>query len=218
MRIAGIFCLLVLAGCFSSPRSRFYSLTPATGQVDSHGYAGPVLGLGKVALPAALDRRALMVYRSDTRLEIRDTERWAGPLDVLTRDALAVALAARLPEGSVLLPNQARPDGDRRTLTLSLHRFAAGPDQVLHLAGRWSLVEGANVLGSRSTDIEVALPGLDGAAIATAMSTAIDRLAAAIAAQLGSFDEQASHSRDDAVTTSIGPCAGASNDTTTHAR
>lgn len=202
MRTAGIPCLLILAGCFSSPRSSFYSLTPATEQVDRQSYAGPVLGMGKVALPAELSRRALMVYRSDIRLEIRGTELWAGPLDVLTRDALAVALAARLPEGSVLLPKQARPSGDQRTVTVTLHRFAAGPDQAVHLTGRWSLVEGSTVLGSRATDIEVALTGVDGEAIATAMSTAVDRLAAAIAAGLGSFPEQGSRSRDDAAGTS----------------
>ena len=161
-----LFCLLILGGCSRSPSTSFYSLTPTTAEANRQHYAGPVLGLGNVALPADVDRRELMVYRSDTRLEIRDSERWAGPLDVLTRDALAVALAARLPEGRVLLPNQARPGGDRRTLTVTLQRFAAGPGQTLHLAGQWSLVQDANVLGSRSTVIQVALPSLDGQAIA----------------------------------------------------
>lgn len=185
-----IACLL--AAC-SSPRTEFYTLTPETDGAARLAYAGAPVGFRHVDLPPALDRRAMVRRIDEHRVDVRGTERWAAPLDQLLSHVLAADLAARLPEGSVVLPGQPAPLDRHAELTVLIEDLTAWPDRV-ELVARWTLVpdeRGATGV-TRTERIVVPLPGGDGeadvaeeaeraAAAAAAMSRALALLAGRMA-------------------------------------
>jgi len=93
-------CLATLAGCGSSPATRFYSLTavsPITKTADRS--STPQLGVGvrSVVLPAELDRPQIVTRTGPNTVNLAEFDRWSSPL----RDSVANVIAENL---SVSLP------------------------------------------------------------------------------------------------------------------
>ena len=106
----------VLAGCsfFSKSQSNFYSLdriAPGAAVANVHGLP---IGIDGVELPPGLDRREIVVRKANHQLDVRSNEQWSASLQPLVLHTLAFDLAARLPEGMVILPGEAKPSGAMR--------------------------------------------------------------------------------------------------------
>src|SRR5258708_40050374 len=107
MRRSILIVPLLLAGCgfLSSKPSTFYSLDRIPPQSPVAVVRGLPLGID-VVLPPGLNRKELVVRQANHQLDVRGREQWTTILQPLVLHTLAFDLAARLPEGMVILPGQ----------------------------------------------------------------------------------------------------------------
>jgi uncharacterized protein len=174
MRLAVLLLMLTLAGCGSSPKTRFYTLDPVDGARATSG--GAPIQLGHVALPGALDRQSIVTHATGNRVDISDQERWAAPLDELVRRALAADMRARLPNGIVLAEGDPTPAGTR-TLVLNVQQFMPDASGKVLLEVDWTLQHAGKPGVPRHLSIQTQMHGQGGEAIADAMSRALGQLA-----------------------------------------
>ncbi len=178
--------LLFLAGCsfFSRSQSRFFSLDRIGPTTPLATVRGLPIGIDGVELPPGLDRREIVVRKADHQLEVRSNEQWSALLQPLVLHTLAFDLAARVPEGMVILPGEAKPAGAMRSIDVVLEELAAGPDAKVVLDGRWVVRENGRADVAHHERIVVDIASLDSAAIATGVSQALgilaDRMASSI--------------------------------------
>ena len=155
------------------------------------GCASALLCCAKVAavhLPPGLDRRQLVRLTGEHRVQISDTERWSAALDEMVRNVLSQDLAARLPQGRVILPD-APPPPDTGTLVVTIAQF--GPDATgdVRLSGSWALLTGGSNTPILERDFQLAAgPAASADAMAAAMSRALGQLASTIASTLSQGD------------------------------
>ncbi|HYU11022.1 MAG TPA: PqiC family protein [Stellaceae bacterium] len=175
-----------LAGCGSSPPSKFYVLTAdPVPQRAGGSAAGNTVALGRVTLPGALDRPQIARRHAGNEIVFSEEERWAGPLDDMMRHVLADDLAARLPAGVMLVESGAKqPPGV--TIALDVSRFDADEAGSVTLVAHWQALgrNGAPLGAPRESTIVEPGSGKDAAAVAATMSRAVAALAARIAAGL----------------------------------
>jgi len=178
--------VLVLAGCsfFSRSQSRFFSLERIAPATQPAALRGAPIGIDGFELPPGLDRREVVIRKADHQLEIRSTEQWSALLQPLALHTLAFDLAARMPEGMVILPGEARPAGAVRSVNIVVEEFAAGTESRVILDARWVLREMGRPDVTRHDRVEVPITSLDSASVASGMSQALAALADHIAAQI----------------------------------
>jgi len=182
LRIASSIGVLTFAltGCsfFSKSKSTIYSLDRLPPAAVTSAARGVPFGIESVELPPGLDRREIVMRQANHHLDIRANELWSATLHDLVMHTLAYDLAARLPEGMLILPGEAKP-ATMRTIEVSFEELAPGPDARVHLDAHWKV---AGV--SHHEQIAIDLPATDSASIATGMSQAIAALADRIAASV----------------------------------
>jgi hypothetical protein len=177
--------VLLLAGCGSSPPSKFYVLTADAVPPRAGAAAANTVALGRVTLPGALDRPQIARRRGANEIVFSEEERWAGPLDDMLRRVLADDLAARLPAGVMLVESSAKPPPGA-TIALDVSRFDADETGAVTLAARWEAIgrNGAPLGAPRESTIVEPGSGKDAAAVVATMSRAVAALAARIATGL----------------------------------
>ncbi len=92
--------LALLAGCGSSPDTRFYTLAtvpPITKTADRSSTPQVAVGIRSVVLPADLDRPQIVTRTGPNTVHLAEFDRWSSPL----RESVANVIAENL---SVLLP------------------------------------------------------------------------------------------------------------------
>jgi uncharacterized protein len=176
---------LLLAGCGSSPPSKFYVLTADPVPQRSWTGAPKTVALGRVSMPGTLDRPQIARRKGGNEIVFSDEERWAGPLDDMVRRVLADDLAARLPAGVSLIESAAKPPPGV-TIAVEVSRFDADESGAVTLAARWEALgpTGSPLGPARESTIVEPGSGKDAPAVATTMSRAVAALAARIAAGL----------------------------------
>ena len=164
--------IILLAGCsfFSKTQNKIYSLDRIAGTVTSTTSTTPI-AIESLELPPGFDRREIVVRKPNHQLEVRSNELWSASLQELVLHTLAYDLAARLPEGAVVLPGALRP-ATVRGIDVIIEDIAAGPNTEVVLDGHW--VAGGV---SHREHIAVPIPSLDSANVATGMSQAVAALA-----------------------------------------
>lgn len=174
---------LCLAGCGSSPPTQFITLAPGFAAKDHALQAADtqeVFQVGKITLPSQLDRLALVRRLDPNRLDVQVQIQWAGPLDVLVRQALSANLARLLPKGAVVPPGSSLPDGVHGSIIpVNIQQFSAGPDSQVALKAYWSIVDSATKKTEKRGTAHILVPvkSQGGGAVAAAMSKALDQLA-----------------------------------------
>ncbi len=175
---------VLLAGCVGAPAPRVYVLgdapNPPPGVASLAGR--PVLQLLPVAVPDYLDTRDILLRSGANEVKPSPTGRWADRLSVGLTRALAVALAVRLPGTTVVTDPPVAPPARQAVVTVD--SFEIRPDGQCLLAAHWTVTggDGRSVLRSeRGTFAEQAGDAGD-AAVAAAMTRAVDRLAERLAA------------------------------------
>jgi hypothetical protein len=141
MRAAsGLLTLLLLASaCGSSPQTRFFALEPVPTSAPPRPASGPPIYVSAVHIPPTLDRLELVTLGNDGAVDIRQEERWAAPLDQMSRLVLARDLAERLPEGMIEASDTAKAVGGGRSLVVDLQEFDADATGRVTLDGEWTL-------------------------------------------------------------------------------
>jgi len=177
--------VIPLAGCGSSPPSKFYVLTADPVPQRAGAVATNTVALGRVTLPGALDRPQIARRRGANEIVFSEEERWAGPLDDMLRRVLAEDLAARLPAGVMLVESSAKPPPGA-TIALDVSRFDADESGTVTLAARWEAIggNGTSLGAPRESTIVEPGSGKDAGSVVAAMSRAVAALAARIATGL----------------------------------
>lgn len=182
MRTRALILLLLLPGCGGllsrKQTNKFYSLDRIAPAAVTNVRGTPV-AIDVVELPPGFDRRDLVVRKADMQLEVREREQWSAALEPLILHTLAFDLAARLPEGMVILPGEPIPLTPKRGIHVMIETLAAGPENKVTLDARWIVGE-----ATHHEVITADLASLDGADIAKGFSQVLATLADRIVAGL----------------------------------
>jgi len=173
--------LLFAGGCgFLSSRSKsnFYSLERIPPAAPVTAAASTPVAIDSIELPPGFDRRDIVVRKVNHQLDVRTTEQWSASLEPMVLHTLAFDLAARLPEGMVVLPGQLKP-ATSRSISVVFEDLSAGPDPNVTLDARWTL----NAV-THHERIIINVASLESAAIADGVSRALAALADRMAAGL----------------------------------
>ncbi len=176
--------LLLVASCGSSPKTNYFTLAAESGGAERVTVAAPVT-VAAVNLPSTLDRRQMVRTTGPNTVDISDSDRWAAPLDEMSRRVLSEDLSARLPEGKLVLPNAPPPPGTIE-ISVSLAPFGPGGSGRIALKGSWSALAagGTKRLLGRDVALETSPPAKGAAGEAAGMSQLLGKLAAEIATSL----------------------------------
>jgi uncharacterized lipoprotein YmbA len=78
--VAVALALAALYGCAGSPKSDFYTLSPAAAQTDMPPAAPIAVLITVVTVPDLVDRPQIVVRSGDNKVDIDEFARWADPL------------------------------------------------------------------------------------------------------------------------------------------
>jgi uncharacterized protein len=174
-----------LAACSSSPPSHYYVLSTQSdpAAVRRIGHPGRTVAVGAVKLPGVLDRPQIARRLGPNQLEYAESERWAGPLDDMTRRALSTDLVPMLPASTTMITDDAPTPADM-TIAIEMTRFDADKEGRVALDASWEVLDknGKVVVFPREEKIVEPGIGPDAAAVAATMSRALARFADNIAA------------------------------------
>jgi uncharacterized lipoprotein YmbA len=177
---------LVLSGCGTFPLPKVYILgDPAQaipGVTDEAGLRH--LELKTVTVPDYLDTTDIQRRSASNQVISSATGRWGERVSIGITHALAIDLAARLP--NVVIESRGAYEPARRLL-VDVERFEIGEDGRCILTARWRLATADNTVASsseRATFI-ITAPSATDAAVTLGMTSAIDQLAERIAVTLG---------------------------------
>ena len=139
-----VLCLAVelLAGCATTPRENFYTLSagaPAEGVAERADPIAASVAVGPVSLPEVVDRPQLVVRIAANRVAILEQQRWAGPLKTEIARVIAENLGQLLgtPRASAD-PENVMGDADYRVL-VDVQAFESVPGEQVAIDVLWSI-------------------------------------------------------------------------------
>ncbi len=149
----------LLAGCGTTPTTRFYALDAvavpqsAAGQPPvpgpRTGPAATTVAVRTVALPGAVDRPQFVVRAGDSRVSLDEYNRWAGPL----RDEIARVVAGNLAAelgAPVVTVSAALPSTSDLVVLLDVQRFDAKAGEGVDIDVVWIVRRAADDAPGRS--------------------------------------------------------------------
>jgi len=119
--------LTAVAACSTTPPTRFYALeavASAQSAAASRPPAAVTVAVRTVALPAAVDRPQFVLRAGDSRVNLDEYNRWAGPLREEIARVVAGNLAAELGT-PVVTVSAALPSTSDLVVLLDVQRFDA---------------------------------------------------------------------------------------------
>jgi len=175
---------VLLAGCGSSPPTRFYSLEPTApvAATPMQTIRTPVK-VDAVHIPSVLDRKQIVTGDHDYQLSISSEERWGGDFGEMVRRVLTQDLQARLSAGMVIGPDNSAP-ANARGVVVDILAFAPRGGAV-ELDADWVLLQGSppRTVVHRSLHLSEPFQG-SVSSQAAAMSELVGRLADDVAKAL----------------------------------
>ena len=176
-----IYSALVLAtGCTSTPPSRFYTLSAATGPAASASNVS--VAVGPVSVPADVDRPQIVVTTGSNEVKLDEFNRWASPLQNGIARVVAENLVMMLGTPRVTLyPQTLSADADYRA-AIEVQSFASAPGEAALLDAVWTvrrMKDGKTETGRTTVREPVQDKGYE--ALAAAHSRAVARLSQDIA-------------------------------------
>ncbi len=78
--VAAMLSVAALAGCGSSPKSNFYTLSSGAPVERSNVKTQYSVAIGPVTVPEIIDRPQIVTRSGPNQVQIAELERWAGPL------------------------------------------------------------------------------------------------------------------------------------------
>jgi len=141
-----VFAPVLLAGCGSSPASRFYLLSPVAeappAKNETAGNPGCSLGVGPIVLPSYLDRPQMARRMDDNQLEFAEFDRWAESLNENVSRVLIANLATLLPDCNVMpFPVSGSLPRPEYQVLVNVQRFEASPEKSAVLEARVVILE-----------------------------------------------------------------------------
>ena len=184
---------LVLAGCGTSPPSKFYMLNAVkaqqtSGQVTSAPHI-ILLAVGPINIPDYLDRPQIVTLSTQNELAFSEFERWGGSLRDDVERVLIENLSGLLASDGVAVASwQRRTTGGYR-VPVEVNRFDAVPGGSVLLKATWGIAshDGIKVFVTQAFSISQGLGGKDSSSIVAGMSEALGALSQEIATSVKSL-------------------------------
>ena len=132
---------LLLVGC--SSKSNFYQLhTTQTQPVNKATHIKrTIIGVAEVGIPEYLDKPEVVTRVSVGRLQVNETDRWAGAFDKNIQAVLTRNFSRLLPQYSFISYPWDEPISEKYRIYLSIDRFDGDTSTgMVTLEGRWTLV------------------------------------------------------------------------------
>jgi uncharacterized lipoprotein YmbA len=191
--------VVLLAGCASSPSSKFYQLTPLQNRTSIAPDACPeqnqLIAIGPVRIPDYLDRPQIVTRAGKNELKLSEFDRWAGSLEsdvtqVLVEDISSLLAADRFSAVRwTPYPESQVPASYRVEVLVDRFEGALG-DSVL-LKAQWVVfAQNGRLLLKREAMITAQVGGTSYDALVAAMSSALERLSQDIAGGIRSVSQR----------------------------
>jgi uncharacterized protein len=181
-RLSVILMALVLAGCATSPATRFYVLTPVAMNDAEPSPDGITIGVRSVDLPDELDRPQIATRTGPNTVHYAEFDRWSGSLRDSVTQLIATNLATLLPGDQTAVYPWTPGTSIDRQVVVDITRFDCEVGGGCALQARW------RVLGRRGTPSPVygqstlsEVSGRDYAALVAAQSRLLGALSGEIA-------------------------------------
>ncbi len=135
-----IFCVLAafLAGCSSTPATRFYTLSPSAQPVVNQS-AGYSLSVGPVLIPAAVDRPQIVLQTGPNQVFIAEFDRWAAPLKEAIPRVVVENLSLMLGAQDIAIFPRSGPADASYRITIDILRFESLPGKAAIVEARWTV-------------------------------------------------------------------------------
>jgi len=185
------FCLVILAGCGTSPPVHYYALESMDKRLAADAEGSPILAAGPFRMPEYLNRSQMVMRGSGAEIIVDDFNRWAEPLDDSIHRVLASNLDVLLESVVVVAyPSSAVLDIDYRLIG-RFDRFNADQDGLVVLDAQWGVADSKGVvrLSPRRVRFESqATRPNDPGSIAQAMSDVLAQFCRVIASDTESLE------------------------------
>lgn len=134
--------IALLAGCGTSPKSTFYTLSSVTPQPReaAAGHAAPYsVAIGPITVPDTIDRPEIVTRSGSNRILINEYDRWAEPLRneiprIIAQDLMGLLDTYRVSA----FPERADEDADYRVI-IDIQRFESTLGGNATIAALWSV-------------------------------------------------------------------------------
>ena len=178
--VAALTLTAFVAGCASTPPSRFYTLNAARGPAAPSSRLS--IAVGPVSVPAVVDRPQIVVDIGPNQVRLEEFNRWAAPLQNNIARVIADNLVQMLGTPRVISAVQTlNVDADYRA-AIDVQSFQSAPGEAATLDAVWSVrrtKDGKGETGRTTVRETVQEKSYD--ALAAAHSRALARLSQDIA-------------------------------------
>jgi hypothetical protein len=171
----------LLAGCATSPASKFYTLSAVQVAEPSKAVDRVVIAFDPVSVPELVDRPQIVSRLGANRVSIDEFARWAEPLKSQIPRVLAADLAQLIP-GAIVFTYPQRTNESAYRVSVDVQNFDSSTDGTVMLVVIWSVrppKQGEKVSGRSVVSGAATGPGYD--ALANAYSRALASVASDIA-------------------------------------
>ena len=139
LRLAVLLAAAVLAGCGSSPKSSFYTLSSGAVPQQAPGSAPYSVAIGAVTVPEIIDRPQLVTQAAANQVTINEFARWASPLKSEIPRVIADNLTRLLNGARVAThPQSGNADTDY-LLAIGVQRFDSALGDAATVEVLWSV-------------------------------------------------------------------------------
>jgi len=191
--------VVILAGCASSPSSKFYQLNPLQNRTSITPDASPVqdqiIAIGPVRIPDYLDRPQIVTRAGTNELKLSEFDRWAGSLESDVTRVLVEDISSLLPTDRFSVvrwtpyPESQMPASYRVEVLVDRFEGTLG-DSVL-LKAQWAVfAKDKRLLLKKEAEIREEINGGSYDALVAAMSSALERLSRDISGGINSVSRK----------------------------
>ena len=137
--IAAMLALTVLAGCASSPKSHFYTLSSGAALERSEANAQYTVAIGPVTVPDIIDRPQIVTRSGPNQVQIAEQERWASPVKSEISRVIADNLMQQLDGAYVYVyPQNVTTNPDYQVL-VEVQRFDSTLGDAVTVEALWAV-------------------------------------------------------------------------------
>ena len=145
MRCAiGVALVVILAGCGSPPKERYYALSMAEASNPGPSQAAFAVAVGPVTVPEMVDRPQMILRVAANRMELSELNRWAEPIKRTLTRAIAASIAQNAPTARVYLPGTDAVNPADYRVRIEVERFDSELGKGATVDAAWSISGGGS--------------------------------------------------------------------------
>lgn len=192
--------VVILAGCASSPSSKFYRLNPLQNSTSITRDASPeqnlLIAIGPVRIPDYLDRPQIVTRAGENELKLSEFHRWAGSLENNVTRVIVDDISGLLPTDRFSVvpwaPYMVSQIPTSYRVEVFVNRFEGTLGDSVLLKAQWEVFNhDGRLLLKRESLVREQIHGDSYDALVAAMSSALERLSRDIAGGIRSISQKA---------------------------